>query len=98
MNRLLKSIRLKNFLSYGPTTADTELSPLNVVIGPNGSGKSNLIEAIDVLRSTPSDVTRPIREGGGVQDWLWKGLSPKRTPVAEIDTTVYFPEGVAPLR
>lgn len=98
MNRLLKSIRLRNFLSYGPATAETELSALNVVIGPNGSGKSNLIEAIDVLRSTPSDVTRPIREGGGVQDWLWKGLPSKRTPIAEIDTTIYFPEGVAPLR
>jgi predicted ATPase len=98
MNRLLKSIRLRNFLSYGPNTTETELSALNVVIGPNGSGKSNLIEAIDVLRATPSDITRPIREGGGVQDWLWKGVTAKRTPVAEIDATVYFPEGVAPLR
>jgi len=98
MNRLLKSIRLRSFLSYGASSPEIELSPLNVVIGPNGSGKSNLIEAIDVLRSTPSDVTRPIREGGGIEDWLWKGLSSKRTPTAEIETTVYFPEGLAPLR
>jgi predicted ATPase len=98
MNRLLKSIRLRNFLSYGSNTTETELSPLNVLIGPNGSGKSNLIEAIDVLRSTPSDVTRPIREGGGVEDWLWKGVSSKGTPTAEIDITAYYPEGVGPLR
>lgn len=98
MNRLLKSIRLRNFLSYGPSTIETDLSPLNVVIGPNGSGKSNLIEAIDVLRSTPSDVTRPIREGGGVEDWLWKGVSSKSTPTAELEITAYYPEGVAPLR
>jgi len=98
MSRLLKSIRLRNFLSYGPNTPETELSSLNVIIGPNGSGKSNLIEAIDVLRSTPADVTRPIREGGGIEDWLWKGISSKVAPTAEIDITVYYPEGVAPLR
>ncbi len=98
MNRLLKSIRLRNFLSYGPTSAETELFPLNVIIGPNSSGKSNLIEAIDVLRSTPTDVTRPIREGGGVEDWLWKGDAGRRPPVAEIESVVYYPEGIAPLK
>ena len=98
MNRLLKSIRLRNFLSYGSGTEETELFPLNVIIGPNGSGKSNLIEAIDILRSTPSDVTRPIREGGGVEDWLWKGTTSKRAPTAEIETVAYYPEGLAPLR
>ena len=69
-----------------------------MIIGPNSSGKSNLIEAIDVLRSTPSDVTRPIREGGGVEDWLWKGTASKRSPTAEIETIAYYPEGLAPLR
>jgi chromosome segregation ATPase len=42
MNRLLKSVRLKDFLSYDPTTTETALSPRNVVIGPNGSRKSIL--------------------------------------------------------
>lgn len=98
MNRLLKSIRLRNFLSYGPTTPETELSSLNVIIGSNGSGKSNLMEAIDVLRSTPSDVTRPIRDGGGIEDWLWKGISSKRAPTAEIEIVAYYPEGLGPLR
>jgi predicted ATPase len=54
-----------------------ELLPLNVIIGPNSSGKSNLLEAIDILRATPSDVTQPIREGGGVEDYLWKGIQAK---------------------
>jgi len=98
MNPLLKSIRLRNFLSYGPVASEIELSRLNVLIGPNGSGKSNLIEAVDVLRSTPSDVTRPIREGGGVEDWLWKGVSSGSKTTAEIGVTVNYPEGAASLR
>ena len=96
-NRLLKSIRLRNFLSYGPNTPEVELLPLNVIIGPNSSGKSNLLEAIDILRAMPSDVTQPIREGGGVEDYLWKGVQAKRNPTAEIDAIVYYPEGKTPL-
>jgi predicted ATPase len=97
-NRLLKSIRLRNFLSYGPNASAVELLPLNVIIGPNSSGKSNLLEAIDILRATPSDVTQPIREGGGVEDYLWKGIQAKRSPTAEIDAIVYYPEGRTPLK
>jgi predicted ATPase len=97
-NRLLKSIRLRNFLSYGPNGDSVELLPLNVIIGPNCSGKSNLLEAIDVLRATPSDVTQPIRDGGGVEDYLWKGAKTKRPPTAEIEAVVYYPEGHGPLK
>jgi len=97
-NRLLKSIRLRNFLSYGPNTPEVELLPLNVIIGPNSSGKSNLLEAIDILRAMPSDVTQPIREGGGVGDYLWKGVQAKQIPTAEIDAVVYYPEGKTPLK
>jgi predicted ATPase len=98
VNRLLKSIRLRNFLSYGPSAPAIELLPLNVLIGPNSSGKSNLLEAVDILRATPSDVTQPIREGGGVEDYLWKGLAAQRTPTSEIEATVYYPEGNVPLK
>jgi len=98
MSRLLKSIRLTNFLSYGPNAPTVELLPLNVIIGPNGSGKSNLFEAIDVLRATPTDVTQPIRDGGGVEDFLWKGLPTKGRPAANIQTIVYYPEGKGPLK
>ena len=50
-----------------------ELQPLNVLIGPNGSGKSNLIEALAVLKATPTDLSSAFRQGGGVDDFLWKG-------------------------
>ena len=43
------------------------------MIGPNGSGKSNLIEAISILKAAPGDLSAPIREGGGIAEWVWKG-------------------------
>ena len=69
----IEHIKLKNLLSFGPDTEALELRPLNVLIGPNGSGKSNLIEAIGLLKATPKDLAAPIREGGGIRDWLWRG-------------------------
>jgi predicted ATPase len=92
----LKSIRLTNFLSYADAAETIELRPLNVVIGPNGSGKSNLIEAIELLRATPKDLLTPIRDGGGVVDWLWKGV-PKPV-LAQIDAVLNYPQGPVPLR
>jgi predicted ATPase len=94
--KLIRSIRLKNFLSFGDSTPEMEMESLNVFIGPNASGKSNLIEALGILAATPKDITSPIREGGGVAEWLWKG-SPK-TPIAELDVTLFYPEGIMPLR
>ncbi len=94
---LLKAIKLTNFLSFGDSTETVELSPLNVIIGPNGSGKSNLIEAIELIRSAPKDLLTPIRDGGGVRDWLWKGAS-KHNPVATIDAVFENPRGPAALR
>jgi len=93
VSRLLKSIRLRDFLSFGPSAPPVDLLPLNVLIGPNSSGKSNFLEAVDILRAAPSDLTQPIREGGGVEDYLWKGLAEKRTPSCEIEATVDYPEG-----
>ncbi|MCQ8102565.1 AAA family ATPase [Methylomonas sp. SURF-2] len=72
---LIRSIKLNNFLSYGDSAPCIPLNSLNVIIGPNGSGKSNLIEAIELLRATPKDLLTPIRDGGGIRDWLWKGSS-----------------------
>jgi len=94
--RLIRTIRLRNFLSFGPESEEIELLVLNVLIGPNASGKSNLIEAIDVLRACPRDLTKPILVGGGVTEWLWKG-SPA-SPAAEIDATIYYPSDHMPLR
>lgn len=70
----LKSIKLAGFLSFPPDCAAIELEPLNVLIGPNASGKSNLLEAIEILRATPTSLAPVIRAGGGAAEWLWKGL------------------------
>lgn len=94
---LLKSLKLTNFLSFGESAQVLDLRPLNVVIGPNGSGKSNLVEAIELLRATPKDMLTPIRDGGGVRDWLWKG-APKSSPAATINAVLDHPKGQTDLR
>lgn len=86
---LLKSISLQGFLSFGPEAPTIPLSGLNMLIGPNGSGKSNFVEAISVLRAVPRDLPLPIREGGGVKDWIWKG----NQPVDQANIDVVFSEG-----
>ena len=84
--RFLRTIKLRNILSFGPDTPELELQSLNVLIGPNGAGKSNLIEAIGLLQSAPTNLLDPIRSGGGITEWSRKGSDD--TPVAEIDATV----------
>jgi predicted ATPase len=93
---LIDSIKLKNFLSFGTESMELELKPLNIFIGPNGSGKSNLIEAIGLLRSASKDLTAPIRDGGGISEWLWKG--DPQTPIAEIEATVNYLSALIPIR
>ena len=92
--RFIRTLQLRNLLSFGPESEPIEFGPLNVLIGPNGSGKSNIIEAIDLLRAAATDLVAPIREGGGTEEWLWKG-SPA-APVAEIDVTIVNPGLEAP--
>ena len=94
--RFIRSIRLKNFLSYGEDGASIDLEPLNVLIGPNGSGKSNLIEAISILRSTPTDLNAPIRGGGGIGEWIWKRKA--QDAAASIDVTTQYPDALSGLR
>lgn len=86
---MLKSIKLTNFLSFGPETQELELGPLNLLIGPNASGKSNLLEAINILSAAPRDIASPIRRGGGIQEMLWKKAP--ETPIATIEATVDYP-------
>ena len=92
----LRSIRLQNILSFGPDTPELTLEPLNVLIGPNASGKSNLIEALSLLAAAPQDLQAPIREGGGVHEWPWKGAD--RLGTAMLDVTVEYPKAEMPLR
>jgi predicted ATPase len=49
------------------------LKNLNVLIGPNGSGKSNFLEMLALLKAAPKNLSAPINEMGGMQEWLWKG-------------------------
>jgi AAA15 family ATPase/GTPase len=71
-NPFIESIRLQNFLSYGPEDTEIELRPLNVIIGPNTSGKSNFIEAFALLRKLPLDEQLQ-RSADNVRQWVWKG-------------------------
>ncbi len=89
MKQLIQTIKLQNFLSYGPKRQEIELQPLNVLIGANGSGKSNLIEAFSFLKATPTDIMVPIRKGGGTSEFLWKGQ--RETPTANIEAILNYP-------
>lgn len=88
--RLIQTLRLKNFLSYGSEGESVQLEPLNVLIGPNASGKSNLIEAIGLLQMIPiqGGLSAAIRRGGGIGEFLWKGEMVD--PIAEIGATIYY--------
>lgn len=93
---LIHSIKLNQFLSFGASSEAVPLRPLNVIIGPNGAGKSNLLESVALLQSAPDQLLKPIREGGGVRDWLYKGGS--GTPVAALNVVLSNPRGPQPLR
>ena len=80
----IQSITPKGLLSFGPDTPPLELRPLNVLIGPNASGKSNLIDLLRLVRSLPSDMQAPIRGGGGIEGWFWKGASPIPEPSLDL--------------
>jgi predicted ATPase len=96
--RLLERIRLTNFLSYGPEGVEIHLQPLNVLIGANGSGKSNLIEALSILQAAPTDLSKPIREGGGMAEWPWKGGGGSPAVDLRVEATVSYPDGPVPLK
>lgn len=98
--RFIQTIRLENILSFGSNAEPLSLEPLNVLIGPNASGKSNLIAALSLLAAAPSDIQAPIREGGGIRDWLWKGrakdnfasLEVTLSPLPEAEDLIYHLE------
>lgn len=91
----IKTIRLDNILSYGPSGTEFPLGPLNVLIGPNTSGKSNLIEVLSLLAAAPRDLQRAIWQGGGVRDWIWKGEPAPSAATVEI--TMAYKSGM-PMR
>lgn len=74
MSVFIKSLHLKNILSFKDTKLD--LQPLNVLIGPNGSGKSNLIDVIGLLQAVPQDLPAYFRRHGPMSNWVWNGAQP----------------------
>jgi len=92
----LESLRLDGLLSFAPGSQEVPLRNLNVLIGPNGSGKSNLIEAVELLRATPTAFAQAIRDGGGAREWLWKGDGGGRGS-ATIEARLHWPQWT-PLR
>jgi predicted ATPase len=95
--KFISRIQIQNLLSYGPEAPAIDLESLNVLIGPNACGKSNLIEAIDLLRACPKDLTVPFRESGGIKEWLWKGAG-NSLPSIKIETVVRHDLISKPLR
>ena len=87
---MIQKLKLQNFLSYGSHTEEIELQSLNVLIGPNGSGKSNFIEAFQILKAIPTNIAAPIRQGGGINEFLFKGT--KNVPIATLEVTLNHAE------
>lgn len=89
-------LKVSGLLSFGPQGIDLPMEPLNVLIGPNGAGKSNLLEVLALLRAAPRELARPIKRGGGIWEWLWKGdESPHK---ATMEAIVDDPKKDSPLR
>src|SRR5208282_842946 len=88
---LIHRLKISGLLSFGPDGIDLPLENLNVLIGPNGSGKSNLVEVLSLLRASPTSLPQPVKEMGGVLEWLWKGR--ESTHTATIDAIIDNPQG-----
>ena len=88
---LIKSLHLKNILSFKDTRLD--LQPLNVLIGANGSGKSNLIDVIAMLQAVPNDIAGFLRSNGPTSDWIWNGPGRSETPfhIARVEAELMAP-------
>jgi predicted ATPase len=80
---LIKHLKVAGLLSFGRTGIDLPMQGLNVFIGPNGSGKSNLIEVLALLRACPKNLPAPVKEMGGMREWLWKGKDAPKEAVIE---------------
>lgn len=93
---LIRNLKISGLLSFGEQGIDLGLEKLNVLIGPNGSGKSNLLEVLALLKAAPTNLPEPVKEMGGVREWLWKGISAPRE--ALVEAIVENSKGHQPLR
>ena len=83
--RFIQRIRMPGLLSFPPDMDFFDLQSLNVLIGPNTSGKSNFIEVLGLLNALPTDFAAAIRDGGGAEEWLWKGSLQSRQADVDVD-------------
>ena len=86
---VIRSLTIRNLLSFGDEPTMLELRHLNVLIGPNGSGKSNVIEVLGLLQNAPQELATAISNGGPIDEWLWKGAKGRgKPPTASIGVLV----------
>ncbi len=78
----LASITPSGILSFAHGNPAIELRKLNVLIGANGSGKSNLIELIELLRSTHFNLRPVLVKGGGTNEWCHKDQAMQEFSIA----------------
>jgi predicted ATPase len=93
---LIQHLKVSGLLSFGAHGIDLPLTDLNVLIGPNGSGKSNLLEVLALLKAAPTNLPAPVKEMGGVREWLWKPSSDGAE--ATIEAVVEYVGKRSPLR
>ena len=92
---VLRKIRVRNMLSFGPNGIELDFPALTVLVGPNGSGKTNLLETMGLLKAAPKEVAAPVREGGGIRHWVWK----RQTHLpATVEAIIENPRGNQSLR
>ncbi len=84
--QFIQRLKMNGLLSFPPDMEPIELGSLNVLIGPNGAGKSNVIEALELIRSTPTDFATAIRDGGGAAEWIWKGQNRQNWAGIDVET------------
>lgn len=80
----IETVTPRGLLSFAPDSAPIKLQQLNVLIGANGAGKSNLIEAVKIMKSFGSYLSRV-----EISDLLWRGTG--TTNEASIDIVVSDP-------
>ena len=93
---LFNRLKISGLLSFGPDGLDLPLQALNVFIGANGSGKSNFLEILALLKAAPRSLPEPVKEMGGVREWMWKGEG--GSSEATIEAIVENPKGRMALR
>ena len=92
--RFIQRLRMPGLLSFPPDMGFFDMQSLNILIGPNASGKSNFIETLGLLSALPTDFAAVIRDGGGAEEWLWKGTPRGVHATIELETAPRYETGL----